>query len=101
MLKYNKSSWIAVLPDAIIISDTNSPDRLYQEEEKQVFFDEMNTKLTGNTIASSVDRWEKHGKLVYCFCGDDVFKDCVPSEIRSQLIHQSLVTNLTYGVECL
>lgn len=39
---------------------------------------------------------ENYTKDVYFKYEDDVFKDCVPSENRKQILHQSMVTDLQY-----
>ena len=98
MLQRIEDPWLAVSPDAIIVASVSSPDGLFQEDEEQIMFVEMKTRLAGSTISKSIDSWRKHGRLVYCNYGDECFNNVVPSSNRSQLIHQAMVTNLNYGV---
>jgi hypothetical protein len=99
MLEVIGSPWLAVSPDAIIVATVNSPDGMFQEEETpQIMFVEMKTRLGSGTIEKSMESFKTNGGLVHCCYGDDEFKACVPSGNRSQLIHQSMVTGLDYGV---
>jgi hypothetical protein len=60
---------------------------------------EMKTRLSDDTTirrATLVAR--KHGVHVQCKYNDEVFKDCVPSENRLQVMHQVYVTGLRWSV---
>jgi hypothetical protein len=89
------AEWIAVSPDAIALADLPHES---EENEKQVLFVEMKTRQTGQTISAAREAVKNYGELVFCKYDDDIFKGCVPASNRKQLLHQSMVTNLKYGL---
>jgi hypothetical protein len=41
---------------------------------------------------------DNYGAILYCDYGNDLFKGCVSSDNRKQLLQQSLVTDLQYSL---
>ena len=89
------AEWIAVSLDAIIFSDLLDEA---DENKKQVLFVEMKTRQTGHTISAAKEAVKNYGELVFCKYDDDIFQGCMPALNRKQLLHQSMVTNLMYGL---
>ena len=89
---------LAVSPDAIAVGTISSPDGLFVEDDNVAMFMEIKTRQSPTTIEQTCTAKDCHGIIVYCSYRSDTFKDCVFSENRKELLHQAMVTGLTYGV---
>ena len=61
-------------------------------------FVEIKKSQSPTTIKQTHAAKDHHGTIVYCSYGSETFKDCIFSKNRKQLLHQAMVTGLTYGV---
>ena len=56
------------------------------------------TRVSENTIMDAEIAFQKHGRIVRCMYGDNVFMDCIPSNNRSQVIHQATILHFKIGI---
>lgn len=88
-MEWNGNTYIGVSPDGIA--------RIWTPENLMVLASvEIKTRGASTTINLATKARERHGTGVWCEFGDDVFKYCVPSANRSQILHQATVTGLDY-----
>lgn len=96
---------IGVLPDAVAIVNIPSSDNSTDHGD-QIVCVEIKTRVSENTIegAEAARVWAKphsidgDGKVVVCEYNDRVFKECVPSRNRKQVMHQAVVAGRSWGV---
>lgn len=104
LLTWDEANYIAVSPDGI--AWVKVPGDEHQDQEKQLAVVEIKTRTKPKTIAKAEKARDAvmaqsvsgDGRVVVCEYNDKVFKTCVPSSNRKQVIHQALVTGLTWGV---
>ena len=83
--------YIGVSPDGIA-------EIKLQDTDVVICAVEIKTRVVENTISTAIEVREAFGDLVQCSYGDDLFKKCVPSENRLQLLHQAMVLGTSHGV---
>ena len=104
LLMWDKCKNIGILPDGIAL--VKIPSESLSNLTAQLAAVEIKTRVSDNTITKTENAREAvkeisvHGdsKIVVCQYEDDVFKKCVPSANRKQVVHQALVTGLSWGV---
>jgi hypothetical protein len=62
---------------------------------------EMKTKATKRTIDIITKVATEHGSFIECVAGDELWKEVVPAEYRSQVLHQAVVFQSRYGLLCM
>ena len=104
LLKWKEAQNIGVSPDGI--AWVKIPGPANEDDEQQLVCVEIKTRVSDNTIlkAESAREYAKEksvdgdGKIVVCEYDDNIFKKCVPSANRKQVIHQAVVSGLSWGV---
>ena len=104
LLRWDKCKNIGVSPDGIAL--VKIPSDSLSNLTAQLAAVEIKTRVSDNTITKAENAREAvkessvhgDGKIVVCQYEDDVFKKCVPSANRKQVVHQALVTGLSWGV---
>ena len=104
LLKWGKAENVGVSPDGIAWIKVPGEDHMGLE--KQLYCAETKTRVSNNTISNAEKSRETikekslhgDGKVAVCKYDDDVFKKCVPSVNRKQVIHQAVVAGMSWGV---
>ena len=104
LLKWDEAENVGVSPDGIAL--VKIPGDEHASLPKQLVSVEIKTRVNDNTIAKAEEARvavkdnsvNGDGKFVVCEYDDDIFKKCVPSGNRKQVIHQGLVTGLPWGI---
>jgi len=95
LLQWNKADYLGVSPDGVAI--VKVPGEEYKELEEKRCCVEIKTRVKPDPIAAAENARQQHGYIVTCSYDDDVFKGCVPSQNRKQVVHQALVSDLDWG----
>ena len=91
LLQSQQFPYLGVSPDGVaIISTANITNKVACVEIK--------TRVGEDSIGKANKAASDHGRVVNCAHNDEVFKKCVPSEHRSQVLHQAWVCGLDVGV---
>jgi len=104
LLKWDKAENVGVSPDGV--AWVKIPGEAHTGLEKQLACVEIKTRVSANTIMKAENAREAvressvhgDGKVAVCKYDDVVFKKCVPSANRKQVIHQAVVAGMRWGV---
>ncbi len=91
LLQHKECPFLGVSPDGVAMINS-------AHITNKVACVEIETGVGAVPIATATKVAADHGRVVNCAFNDEVFKKCVPSEHRSQVLHQAWVCGLDVGV---
>ena len=91
LLQSKQHPFLGVSPDGVALINNAS-------NINKVACVEIKTRVGDDSIRKATKAARDHGRVVNCAHNDEVFKKCVPSEHRSQVLHQAWVCGLDVGV---
>ncbi len=91
LLQSKQHPFLGVSPDGVALTNNASVSN-------KVACVEIKTRVGDAPIRKATEAASDHGRVVNCAFDDEVFKKCVPSEHRSQVLHQAWVCGLDVGV---
>ena len=75
-------------------------EEAFDETEQEWRFGcvEIKTRVAPDTIQAAESAAQKFGRMVECHYGDEKFNGCVPTQNCRQVMHQAVITGLSYGI---